>query len=397
MERPYRLTSPRLLTAGRAALSLTLGLLALVLTGCYTQLAVVEHEYYEPEPDYVEVEKYDDSTVVNNYYYEDDYYADYEAYPYNRYFSRLNVGFYSAPTCWDPFYAYDPYCYSAYDPFFFGYNFYDPFFHSFYDPFGYRGYGFHRAYYPGYTYVYAPYYGGYRYDSPYAIRRRGDWEPRGRTMGRGELVDVSRTARGMNGARGTIGRGTLGNDGRDTRGRDVVRTGTRSTFGSDETSRTGRSVVRSGSRGTGTSSEGTVTRSTRPTRGTVAPNGRSTSRGVEGRSSSGRSGSTGVRSRPSTTRDADSSSGRGSYEAPPRTRSTSPAPAVRRGSSGDSSRSSGSVGRSSSPPPPRSSSVGRSSSPPPRSSSVGRSSSGSSSGSSGTRTTTRSSRGGRGD
>ena len=86
------------------------------------------------------------------------------------------------PSCWDPFYYYDPFCYSYYDPFF--YNHHNPYYAGWY---GY-GYGY-RPYYPGYLYAHAPYYGGYWYDAPYTIRPRdGFYEPRGSTLGRGTLT-----------------------------------------------------------------------------------------------------------------------------------------------------------------------------------------------------------------
>jgi hypothetical protein len=173
------------------------GVLMFGLTGCYTQLAVVDHT--ERYPDVVHVEERDGETVVNRYYYDDPYYAD----PFDPYFHR-------------------PMMYSR----FFGQFYMDPFYVAFYDPFFWGSARFFhpvyaspwhasRFYYaPGYS-VYWPYYGGWRYDAPHVIRRpHGLYEPRG-SMGRGALATVGRTApRGDNDAAGrgaNIGRTYDGN------------------------------------------------------------------------------------------------------------------------------------------------------------------------------------------
>ena len=83
------------------------GVMLLGLTGCYTQLATVEHRTSRyDEPDYVEVEEHEDHVVVHNYYDTDPYYEDvYRPTTYRRYFSR----YYSRPFYdsyfWDPYYS----------------------------------------------------------------------------------------------------------------------------------------------------------------------------------------------------------------------------------------------------------------------------------------------------
>jgi hypothetical protein len=173
------------------------GVLMFGLTGCYTQLAVVDHT--ERYPDVVHVEERDGETVVNRYYYNDPYYAD----PFDPYFHRPMV--YSR--FFGQFYM-DPFYVAFYDPFFWGSA---RFFHPVYASPWYAS-RFHYA--PGYS-VYWPYYGGWRYDAPHVIRRpHGLYEPRG-SMGRGALATVGRTApRGDNDAAGrgaNIGRTYDGN------------------------------------------------------------------------------------------------------------------------------------------------------------------------------------------
>jgi hypothetical protein len=167
------------------------------LTGCYTQLAVVDQG--ERYPDVVHVEERDGETVVNRYYYNDPYYADafdpffHQPMVYSRYFGRFYM---------DPFY------FAFYDPFFWGSAGY------FYPVYASPWYASRYRSYPGHS-VYWPYYGGWRYDAPYVIRQpHGLYEPRG-SMGRGALAAVGRTApRGENDSAGrgaAIGRTYDGN------------------------------------------------------------------------------------------------------------------------------------------------------------------------------------------
>lgn len=260
------------------------------LTGCYTQLAVVERDY--DRPDYVEVEEhyegeYGEDVVVRRYY-EDDYYH-YRPRRYRDYFDRfyVGIGFH-----WDPFY-YDPF----YDPWFGHgrYAYYSPF-RRYYSPFVYAP----TYVWGGYGYPYYGGWGGY-YGTPYVVRNRGDYEPRGSTLGRSRLAGT----RGVGGRsidRGATGRGALGRGGYDTDGR---------------TART-RGVQRAGSGGVDARSGRTIERSTRGTdsRGTVGrtPSSRgSDSRGTVGRSSSGSSSrSSGSVGRSSSGSSSSRSSGRSS-------------------------------------------------------------------------------------
>lgn len=327
------------------------------LTGCYTELAVVER-VYDREPDYVEVEERD-GTVVERYYYDDDdyYYDDccyYDPYRYRRYFTRFHVGigYFHDPFWWDPFY--------------YSWHFYDPFY---YDPFFYVGWGFrpfhyyspfyHHHYYPSYAYVFWPYYGGWRYDAPGVIRgRRGSYEPRGVTLGRGGLAGIRSAAsnavpRGA--SRSSIGRSGFLNDeiqGGTARGITRVGSSTATRSGSVGSVTRESSASRGASRGTvdrsttGTSgSRGTVGRSTTGSTGSrstvrSAPASRASgSRGTVSRpSSSGSSGSRGTVSRPS----SSSSGSRGSVSRPS---SSSGSRSSSSGSSSSSGRSSSRGGR----------------------------------------------------
>lgn len=191
----------------RASAPLAL-VLMLGLTGCYTQLAVVET--VEQQPTRVEIEEQPDGKVVERYYFEED------PYPYRRYFS----------TFYDPIYDYgwhDPFYPRGYSSWSlsFGWGWNDPFYYSSpwsYRPYGYRtpfgynyGYGYPSygfvsgwAYGPGYT-PYLPLYGGGIGYGAYP-QNPGTYAPRGNTSGRYPTGGVTRGgSRGMAGASGSVG------------------------------------------------------------------------------------------------------------------------------------------------------------------------------------------------
>ena len=313
LSRRSRLLLPALLVA------------AVGFTGCYTELAVVDRPY-ERAVDYVEVEEYeeDGDRVVSRYYYEDEY----EPYRYRRYFDRFHFGvsFHHGP--WFHAGAFGPrYYYDYYDPFWdpwypvsWHWNPWPRYHWNWYSPYRYH----HYAYVPGHMYTYAPYYSGWRYDAPYTIRR-GNYAPRGRTIGRSRLADNDRS---IDRGRGDAIRGS-------TAGRSGV-------FGSEPYGRD-RGVTRGG--GSAGKSEGVTRGQTRSGDRTVGSGTRSTARGTVGRST-GRTttrGSSGVRS--GSSRSGGRSSG--TVRDTGRSRSSGSSGSVGRSSSG-SSRSSGSVGRSSS-------------------------------------------------
>ena len=194
------------------------GVMLLGLTGCYTQLATVEHRTSRyDEPDYVEVEEHEDHVVVHNYYDTDPYYEDvyrpttyrryfsryysrpfYDSYFWDPYYSSFHVGFYANPHYyWDPYY--DPYA-AFHIGFYFG-----PFYAD-----RYWSRPYHYGWAPRYAYSRLGYYGGWRYDSPYVIiRDTRDYEPRRATIGRGDVRSRDgRTVIREGGVRGTTGRST---------------------------------------------------------------------------------------------------------------------------------------------------------------------------------------------
>ncbi len=136
----------------KAVLSTLLGVSALLVSGCYTELTTIEPsdrtEYYSSE-----AVTEDGTTTINNHYYLDDeyrrsrlrvsfnyYYPSYSSWIgsyYNSYFNDPYWGMYHRP-----YWYHDPYM---------------PFYHPFYDPW----YPYYHpiAYYPVY-YPYPVYYGG---------------------------------------------------------------------------------------------------------------------------------------------------------------------------------------------------------------------------------------------
>ncbi len=392
------------------------------LTGCYTQLAVMERPH--GDLDQVVADYGDDGDILVRRYYEDGYveeevYNEYDwyyhrPYSYARYFDSFYGPAYGVTShCWDIFYC-DPYWgYGSgfsltlgwgsygywgrpYSSFGFGWG---------YDPF-YWGSSYYRPYshYPTWAYYGGGYgYRGYSYGSVRAAT--GHYAPRGETMARSALTSRTRGTRGgrdLNGVAGTrsglSGRGVAG----DTR--TVVSTGrgstatskglatgtrpSRGTLTSDRSTRTTvgstRTTTRSNvgsTRTTTRSGVGTTRTTTRSsgwdrsaTRTTGSSVGTRTTRSSSGsRATTRTSGNTGSRAVPTrSTSRTGSSVGRS-------TNSRSGSSTVRR-STGSSSRSSGV--RSSSGSSSRSSGVSRSSGSSSRSSGVSRSS-GSSSRSSG--------------
>ncbi|MDE2957532.1 MAG: hypothetical protein OXU68_11080, partial [Bacteroidota bacterium] len=176
--------------------------LALIATGCYTQMGTGYYQedfYSQSEPEYEEITVYEteegDSVVVDRYFTD----AGLSGTRYRRYFSR----FYGTPyLTYDPFY--DPFWY---DPFYDGWGYGrtslhlsigwgSPWYYTspyYYSPYRY-GWGWHR--YSPYAYGYYPgYYGGYGYYPGYYgnLYRHDRWTsghygPRGAGIGRGGVL-----------------------------------------------------------------------------------------------------------------------------------------------------------------------------------------------------------------
>jgi len=162
-----------------------LGLFIVIgLTGCYTQLALVEDDghggvdYGEADYDYEE----EGDVLVRKYYedgyYEEDYYEGgydwyhHQPYSYARYFDRY-YGPYHSYSCFD-FYTCDP-TYYGYGPSYgsgwrvsvgLGWG-WGGFHSSWYDPFYWRPVYNHYSHYPTYAYYGGGYYGGGYYVSGY--------------------------------------------------------------------------------------------------------------------------------------------------------------------------------------------------------------------------------------
>lgn len=230
------------------------------LSGCYTQLAVLERPH--GDLDQVVADYGDDGDILVRRYYEDGYveeevYTEYDWYhhrpfTYARYFDSFygpSVGV--SAHCWDIFYC-DPYwghgsSFSIsmgfgswgywnrpYTSVGFGWG-YDPFYWGSY----YRPY----SHFPAYAWYGSP---GYYYHGGVGVAS-GRYAPRGETMARSALTSRTRGSRG----------------GRDEYGI----AGGRSTLGSSASSLGTRTVVSSGRSGT-TASKGLAT-GTRPSRGTL--------------------------------------------------------------------------------------------------------------------------------
>ncbi|MCY4232774.1 MAG: hypothetical protein OXE59_03385 [Bacteroidetes bacterium] len=145
------------------SLKLSLILVGLLFSiGCYTQLQTT---YSEREPDHQTITEYEtdygDSVVVDNYYYEDNYYNYHpRSNRYRRHFSTFYGHPYGAST------------------------FYDPFYDPFYDDYWYGGSSLHLNFGWGYPSLYSPvnygWYNPYRvYANPYYGRWGSPWGHRG--------------------------------------------------------------------------------------------------------------------------------------------------------------------------------------------------------------------------
>jgi len=293
-------------------------LLILGLTGCYTQLATVEHQ---------------DKTVASDEPVEEVYYGDskedavwdlYEARrdgligreTYRdqlRLLGQIHYGdpFHYEAIFGDPFFndpRFDTYMSRARYSFAFnrlnhlyyhgGYGFYDPFFYGSRFSVGIHfGYNYHHSnYYRFYSgvlyprYRYGGYYGGYYsgYSGRYFARSpRRNYQPRGATIGR-QMVDA-RTVRTVN--RGSDGTNTIGRSSTTARTRTVQSRGAPSRAASSSRGTAGRSA-----QGARTQTGRSTGRATSGQRGRVGRSG-----GTSGRTSSGR-GTTRTTQRGSRTR-----------------------------------------------------------------------------------------------
>ncbi|MGB0651404.1 MAG: hypothetical protein ACPGQT_10910 [Rhodothermales bacterium] len=352
------------------------------LTGCYTQLAVLEKPH--GGLDQVVADYGDDGDILVRRYYEDGYveeevYSEYDWYTHRPYsYARYFDSFYGPAMgvrshCWDLFYCDSFWGYTPSYSLAFGYGSWGVWgrpYASFgfglswgYDPF-YYGVNHYRPYshYP----TWAWYGGGNHYNYGGVRAVTGHYAPRGETMARSALTSRTRGARG-----GRDLNGGVGVRGSNTRGEDL---GT-------------RTVATSGRAASATTSKGLAT-GTRPTRGALtgdrsSRNAFGTTRTSTRSSATGtRTTSRGVASTRSTTRTTRSAVGTRDYgTTTTRTRATSNSTGSRAVPSRTTSRNGSSVGRSANTRS-RTSGIGRSTGSSSRGTSVGRSS-GSSSRSSG--------------
>ena len=314
---------------GRFASMAFTALLMFSLTGCYTQLATVEHsDRTSASEEPVEEAYYGDSeedAVWNLYEARRDGLVSRETYRDQlRLLGQIHYGdpWYYEAIFGDPFFN-DPrygigisrvryhFAFNRLERLYYygGYGFYNPFFYDpfFHDPFfhGARftlslGFGFGRyrpysSYYRFYSgvlyprYRYGGYYGGYYsgYSGRYFARSsRRSYQPRGATVGR--RTAETRTVRTAN----------RGSDGTNTIGRSSTATRTRTVQGRGTSSRTAssRGTVGRSTQGARTQTGRSTGRATRGQRGRV---GRSA--GTSSRTSSGR-GTTRTTQRGSRTR-----------------------------------------------------------------------------------------------